>query len=506
MQINGITIPVTQPQDIAAALQRKCGRKATSWRILKRSIDARKTPVRFVYNIEAVFDGQELPPLERLKVPKVQSDTRPIIIGFGPCGMFAALILAKSGLRPIILERGKRIEQRHQDVENFWKGGALLPHSNVQFGEGGAGTFSDGKLTTLIGSPLCAEVMETFIECGAPEEIRYLSRPHIGTDILRDVVTALRQKIEYYGGEIRFECKASDLYIENGQLLGVHTDQGLIPTRHTILAIGHSARDTLEMLHRQGIPMVPKSFSVGARIEHPQQLINHSQYGKAAHVLGAADYKLSYHTRQGRGVYTFCMCPGGLVVAAASEEQMVVTNGMSYHARDGQNANAALLVGISPKDYGEEHPLSGMYFQRKLERAAFQAGGSNYHAPCQRLDDFMAERDSVRLGMVHPTYRPGVTPSAMDRVLPHYICEAMREAIPVFARRIKGYDLPDALLTGVESRTSSPVRILRDEQMQSALTGLYPAGEGAGYAGGIMSAAVDGIKVALKLIDQMKKR
>lgn len=502
MRINGITIPVTERQDIAAALRKKCGRKPTAWRIIKRSVDARKTPVRFVYNLEAVFDGQALPPIERLAVAQKQSDHRPVIIGFGPCGMFAALILAKSGLRPIVLERGKKIDERHRDVQAFWNGGRLLPHSNVQFGEGGAGTFSDGKLTTLIGSPLCAEVIETFIECGAPEEIRYLARPHIGTDILRGVVTALRKKIEDYGGEIRFESKVTDLICENGDLRAVVAGE-ILPARHVVLAIGHSARDTLEMLHGKGIDMVPKAFSVGARIEHPQALINTAQYGKAARVLGAADYKLSHHTEDGRGVYTFCMCPGGLVVAAASEEQMVVTNGMSYHARDGRNANAALLVGIEPADYGDGHPLSGMRFQRQLERAAFAAGGSNYYAPCQRLGDFMNAQPSRCFGTVRPTYRPGVTPAALDGVLPDFVCKAMRQAIPVFGRKIKGYDLPDALLTGVESRTSSPVRIKRDEAMCSSLTGLYPAGEGAGYAGGIMSAAVDGIKVALKLIEQI---
>ncbi|MBQ6947127.1 MAG: hypothetical protein IJN42_03680 [Clostridia bacterium] len=503
MRLNGITIPVDKPQDIGAAIRKKCGKKATSFRILKRSVDARKEPVRFVYNLEAAFDGAPLPQPVRLEVPKKTSADRPIVIGFGPCGMFAALILAKSGLRPLVLERGKTVTERQKDIDGFWAGGPLNPNSNVQFGEGGAGTFSDGKLTTLIGSPLCAEVLETFIECGAPEEIRWLARPHIGTDILRNVVRSMRKKIIEYGGEIRFEQQVNDLVIENGILQGVVTDE-LLPAHHAILAVGHSARDTMEMLYRKGIHLVPKAFSVGARIEHPQELINLSQYGKAAVHLGAADYKLSYHTTKGRGVYTFCMCPGGLVVGAASEEGGLVTNGMSYHARDAHNANAALLVGIEPADYGDGHPLSGIRFQRELEQAAFQAGGGNYCAPCQRLEDFMAGRVGTVSGIVAPTYRPGVTPAALDRVLPDFVCEAMREALPVFGKRIKGYDMADALLTGPESRTSSPVRITRNEEMEAAnVTGLYPAGEGAGYAGGIMSAAVDGIKVALKIIEQL---
>ena len=502
MRISGITIPVTQVQDLSTAIRKKCGKKPTSWRILKRSIDARKTPVRFVYNLEVSFDGFPLPPIPRLSIPPKTSKHRPVIIGFGPCGMFAALMLAKSGLRPIVLERGKCIEERQKDINNFWSNGVLSTHSNIQFGEGGAGTFSDGKLTTLIGSPLCSEVLETFIECGAPEEIRWLARPHIGTDILRDVVTNLRKTIEQYGGEVLFEHQVTDFEIQNGKLQKVIAGEEYV-TDHAILAIGHSARDTLEMLQGLGIDMRAKAFSVGARIEHPQELINLSQYGKDARALGSADYKLSYHTAEGRGVYTFCMCPGGTVVAAASEENMVVTNGMSYHARDGHNANAALLVGIEPADYGDGSPLSGIAFQRELEQKAFVAGGSNYHAPCQRLEDFMAKRASTVLGTVRPTYRPGVTPTALDTVLPSFVCNAMREALPVFAKKIKGYDLPDALLTGVESRTSSPVRILRDEQMQSNLLGLYPAGEGAGYAGGIMSAATDGIKIALKIIEQL---
>ncbi len=503
MRISGIKIPVENQQNIARAIAKKSGKKPTAFRIEKRSIDARGGKVNFVYTVEVNFDGTPLAPKERLAIPMVRSESRPVIIGYGPCGMFAAYILAKAGLRPIVLERGKTIAERQKDVTDFHNNRQLNPHSNIQFGEGGAGTFSDGKLTTLIGSPLCAEVLETFIECGAPEEIRWLARPHIGTDVLRTVVTNLRQKTLSLGAEIRFETPATALLTQNSKIKGVKADEDIL-TDTLILAIGHSARDTLEQLYAQNIPMIPKAFSVGARIEHPQELINNAQYGRYAQYLGAADYKLSYHTAKGRGVYTFCMCPGGYVVGAASEENMVVTNGMSLHARDGQNANAALLVDVRPDDYGSDLALSGMYFQRELERAAFQAGGGNYNAPCQRLEDFLCRRTSDTFGTVKPTYLPGVTPSNLDTVLPSFVCDSMREALPVFARKIHGFDLPDALLTGVESRTSSPVRLLRNEQGQSTLEGLYPAGEGAGYAGGIMSAAVDGIKTALKIIEKLK--
>ena len=503
MRINGIEIPVDREQDIAAAVQKKCGARPTAFRVLRRAVDARRGKVKYVYNVEAAFGGEALPPTDRLALPHIKSAIRPVIIGYGPCGMFAAYTLAKAGLRPIVLERGKSVAERQKDVDTFCKGGKLNTSSNIQFGEGGAGTFSDGKLTTLIGDKLCSEVLETFIECGAPEEIRWLAKPHIGTDILRDVVVNLRKKTEDLGGEIRFESQVRDIITENGKLTALQTYE-VIPAEYAILAIGHSARDTLEQLYTLGLPMSAKAFSVGARIEHPQSLINTAQYGKYAPFLGAADYKLSYHTAAGRGVYTFCMCPGGVVMGAASERDMVVTNGMSYHARNGENANAALLVGINPEDYGDGHPLSGMYFQRELERAAFCAGGGNYAAPCQRLEDFMAERASQGFGAVKPTYLPSVVPADLRDVLPRFVTDAMCEAIPVFARRIKGYDLPDALLTGVESRTSSPVRIHRNESGESSIAGLYPAGEGAGYAGGIMSAAVDGIKVAMKIINKMK--
>ncbi len=503
MRISGITLAVNEPQNIALAIRRHCGKKPTAFRIVKRSLDARRGKVKYVYTAEVSFDGTPLPAIERLSVPEVHSEDRPVVIGYGPCGMFAAYILAKAGLRPIVLERGKSITERQMDVDTFLQSGILNPNSNIQFGEGGAGTFSDGKLTTLIGSPLCAEVLETFIDCGAPEEIRWLSRPHIGTDLLRNVVRNLREKTIALGGEIRFETCVTDVISSHGKLTALKAGE-LIPTQCAVIAIGHSARNTLEMLYQRHIEMSAKSFSVGARIEHLQQSINEAQYGEYAKFLGAADYKLSHHTADGRGVYTFCMCPGGVVIGAASEEGRVVTNGMSYHARDGENANAALLVGISPDDYGSDHALGGMYFQQKLERNAFLSGGGGYAAPCQRVEDFMKGQKSTSFGRVLPTYRPSVTAGDIAEVLPNYICDAMRQALPLFDKKIHGYADPDALLTAVESRTSSPVRIHRNELGHSNIEGLYPAGEGAGFAGGIMSAAVDGIKTALKIIERYK--
>ena len=433
---------------------------------------------------------------------------RPVVIGTGPCGLFAGLILAEAGLKPLLLERGKPVEERSRDVDHFWRTGKLNIHSNVQFGEGGAGTFSDGKLTTGISDPRIAKVNEEFIEAGASETIRYRHMPHIGTDVLRDVVKAIREKIELLGGSVRFDAKVTGFFTENGDLSGLELETGeTLQCREAVFAVGNSARDTFLMLYKSGILMVPKPFSAGVRIEHPQELINYAQYGEendSEGRLSAATYKLSCHCRNsGRGVYTFCMCPGGYVIGAASEAGGEVTNGMSRFARDGVNANSALLVSVSPEDCvretGIDHPLAGIAFQRQLERAAFVLGGGDYYAPVETVGHFLGRSDTK--ASVQPTYRPGVKWANLHECLPPFITEAMEEALPQMARRLRGFDLDGAVMTAVETRSSSPVRILRGEDMQSvSLRGLYPCGEGAGYAGGIMSSAVDGIKAAEKII------
>lgn len=424
---------------------------------------------------------------------------RPIIVGTGPSGLFAGLVLAKMGYRPILLERGKNVDERIIDADLFWREGKLNTESNVQFGEGGAGTFSDGKLTTLIKDPRSRIVLEEFVEAGAPREILYINKPHIGTDILRDVVKNIRKKIIVLGGEIRFNSKVTDLVIKNSQVTGVEiNDEEIIHSDKVLLALGHSARDTFKMLYHNGVEIIQKGFSIGVRIEHPQRLIDENQYGEFANhkKLGAADYKLSGHFENGRSAYTFCMCPGGMVIAAASEENMVVTNGMSLYARNMENANSALLVGVYPQDYGDEHPLAGVEFQRKWERLAFIAGGNNYKAPAQKVGDFLKDRASENIGEINPTYNPGVTMTDLRQCLPEFVIDTLKKAIVSFDKNISGFANPDAIITGVETRSSSPIRILRDESFQSNIKGLYPVGEGAGYAGGIMSAAIDGIRVA----------
>ncbi len=487
------------PAQLQKKIEKACGFRNADWRILRRGIDARKQPVCYCYTIEAVAQGDAFEERKPLEIPPFTRKMRPIIIGCGPAGLFAAWVLAKAGAAPLILERGKAVDERRADIERFQREGVLDPDSNVQFGEGGAGTFSDGKLTTGIHDPLCREILEAFVSFGAPKEILYEAKPHIGTDLLQEVIRKMRQEILALGGEIHFNEPMRRLLMEDGKIVGVVGDR-TYPAEQVILAIGHSARDTFEMLLEHQIPLQPKAFSVGARIEHPQGLINQAQYGASAPFLGAADYKLSWHTPDGRGVYTFCMCPGGEVIAAASEIGGVCTNGMSYHARAGQNANSALLVGISPADYGTHHPLAGMYFQRKLEQTAYEYCGG-YRAPAQRLDDFMVGRKTTAFGAVEPSYRPAVVPANLQEILPAFAIDAMRQAIPVFDRRIKGFALPDAVLTAPEARSSSPVTILRDrETLQSQIQGLYPCGEGAGYAGGIMSAATDGIRCALKVL------
>ena len=445
------------------------------------------------------------------------SKLRPLVIGFGPCGIFAALILAQMGLRPIVLERGKAMRERTKDTWALWRQGQLDPESNVQFGEGGAGTFSDGKLWSQISDPrhLTRKVLDEFVKAGAPEEILFVAKPHIGTFRLVTVVSRMRAEIEALGGEVRFEQRVSDVLIEEGpagkSIHGVTLASGeQIDADHVILALGHSARDTFTMLHQRGVRMEAKPFSIGYRIEHPQSLIDRARFGPNAGnpILGAADYKLVHHASNGRSVYSFCMCPGGTVVAATSEVERVVTNGMSQYSRNERNANAGIVVGISPQDYRQDglheglvNPLDGMAFQRIWESRAYQLGEGGYRAPGALVGDFIKRQRSSAIGSVEPSYKPGVTLTDLAEPgrgsLPDYALDAIREALPAFERQIKGFAMPDAVLTGVETRTSSPLRINRGRNLQSVnVAGLYPAGEGAGYAGGIMSAGVDGIEVA----------
>lgn len=493
-----------------------------SYTIFKKSVDARKKDdVHFTYALDMIITLDEEQIVNKCKSGKVQivkpyhyelpqnkrtSQFRPIVVGFGPAGMLAGLILAQAGAMPIILERGKDIDARQRDVNEFWTKRKLDEESNVQFGEGGAGTFSDGKLTTGIKSPYIRKVLEELYEAGAPEEILYSSKPHIGTDRLAIVVKNIRKKIERLGGEVRLESKLDKLYTANGAIQGVsYTHRGErtdIETDSVIMAIGHSARDTVEMLYKLGVEIIQKPFSVGARIEHPQSLINKAQYGKFANhpKLGAADYKLSCHGLHERGAYTFCMCPGGTVVAAASEKEGVIVNGMSSLARDGENANSALLVGIEPKDFPSEHPLAGIYYQREIEHKAFLLGGSDYKAPAQLVGDFLQGKQSTQLGSVQPTCPTGVTLTNLDEVLPQKVSATMKDAIVQMDKKLNGFNMYDAVLTAPETRSSSSVRILRDEFLECNIQGIYPCGEGAGYAGGIVSAAVDGIKCAQSVL------
>jgi len=496
-----------------------------SYTTVKRAYDARKTSaIQLIYTIDCVVKD-EASVLKRLAKDKQIGRTpdldyrppvkapggqkRPVVVGMGPCGLFAGLILAEMGFNPIILERGKIVRERTVDTFRFWRKGVLDPASNAQFGEGGAGTFSDGKLYSQIKDPrhLGRKVLTEFVEAGAPEEILFVSKPHIGTFRLVSMIEHMREKITRLGGEIRFQHHVTDILLrEQGgekQITGVALATGdAIETNHLVMALGHSARDTFEMLHGRGVYFEAKPFSIGVRIEHPQSIIDCARFGASAGhpILGAADYKLAHHASNGRGVYSFCMCPGGTVVAAASEDGRLVTNGMSQYSRRERNANAGIVVGVTPEDFpgdGRDNPLAGIAFQRHWEEKAFRAGGESWFAPCQLVGDFLKDQPSTALGSVIPSYKPGVTPTDLSLCLPDYAILAMREALQSFGRQIQGFAMDDAVMTGVETRTSSPVRMTRGADFQSLnVKGLYPAGEGAGYAGGILSAAVDGIKVA----------
>ena len=521
LRITELKLPLDHPDEaLREAIVQRLGindEQLLSFNLFKRSYDARKknSELLFIYTIdlEASNEAELLRKFEDDRNIGVAPDVtykyvghapaelaqRPIVVGFGPCGIFAGLLLAQMGFKPIILERGKEVRQRTKDTWGLWRKSVLNPESNVQFGEGGAGTFSDGKLYSQIKDPL-HHGLEEFVKAGAPDEILYINKPHIGTFRLTGMVEQMRQDIIALGGEVRFEQKVSDLLIDNGQLTGVVLASGeQLQSRHVVLALGHSARDTFRMLHAKGVFMEAKPFSVGFRIEHPQTLIDKARLGKyAGHPkLGAADYKLVYHAKNGRSVYSFCMCPGGTVVAATSEPGRVVTNGMSQYSRNERNANSGIVVGIDPERDYPGGPLAGIELQERLEAHAYVMGGSNYQAPAQLVGDFVAGRPSTALGSVEPSYKPGVTLGDLAPSLPDFAIEAIREALPAFDRQIKGYNLHDAVLTGIETRTSSPLRITRGEDYQSLnMRGLFPAGEGAGYAGGILSAGVDGIRIA----------
>ena len=506
----------------AAKLLRISPSKIRRLDLFRRSVDARKKPdVKIIYTVDVTVDGSEqkivknsgckrasIVTKQYYKAPKAAAlpGKRPVVVGFGPAGMFAALVLAMTGLKPLVLERGEDAAARHEKVQTFFSGGPLDPRSNVQFGEGGAGTFSDGKLNTGVNDPRIGWILEQFVAFGARENILYDAKPHVGTDVLLNVVQNLRKRVIELGGEIRFNTQVTGLKTADGHLTGLELENGeVIDCDQVILAIGHSARDTFQMLYDTGIPMEAKPFAMGVRIEHRQSDINEAQYGAEDPALPPADYKLVRHLDDGT-VYTFCMCPGGYVVAAASEEGGVVTNGMSYADRDRDNANAALLVTVNPAEFPYDGVLGGMKWQREIEEAAFRAGGGNYLAPAQRVGDFLAGKASAGPGKVQPTYRPGVVWCDLHGVLPEKIARSIAMALPELDRNLSGFADPDAVLTAPETRSSSPVRILRDEGKQSALKGLYPCGEGAGYAGGIISAAIDGIKCAEAVIDRLGER
>ncbi|MDO9510600.1 MAG: FAD-binding protein [Bacteroidales bacterium] len=513
------------PSVIASILNIK-SKEILSFKIAKRAIDSRnKSRVNFVFTVDfevasdeillkslaqehAAFKRHRLRIYEAFvynipfSAPSLDEKS-PVIVGSGPCGLFAALYLARAGRNPLIIERGKAVEERIKDVDMFMMGGALNPESNIQFGEGGAGTFSDGKLYTLVNDPRTAFIFETLVKAGAPHEILVSAKPHVGTDKLRLLLKNLRTEIIRLGGRFLFETRLDDLIIENDCLSGIIVNENQeILTNRLVLATGHSARDTFAMLHRRGLHMEQKIFSMGLRIEHPRTFINQAQYGKfASHpALGAAPYKLAVQLTGGRSAYSFCMCPGGMVVPGASEPGYLVTNGMSEYAQDAENSNSALLVNVGPKDFGSNHPLAGVEYQRKYEKLAFELGGRDYHVPVQRVADFMNARPTKQLGKVLPSYKPGYRLTELSLCLPAHISKTLHDALPLFDARIRGFMMDDAVLSGVESRSSSPLRILRNTEYQSNIRGVYPAGEGAGYAGGIVSSALDGLRIAEAMI------
>lgn len=486
--------------------------KINNWYIFKKSIDARnKLDIFYNYTIDIdykenlkIFDtvDEEQAKQDLIVDVKRRSNLPVVVVGAGPAGLFASLTLVRNGIKPIIIEQGKTVDERKKDIDNFMNSGVLNTSSNVQFGEGGAGTFSDGKLTTGIHNKDCRVVLKEFFKFGAPEEIMYLNKPHIGTDNLINVIRNMRNEIIKLGGTFLFNTKLEDINIKDNKIDSVVCNSKIIKTDTLILAIGHSARDTFQMLKSKKLDMERKNFSVGVRIEHTQEMINKSQYSDSCKLnLPPAEYKLACHL-ENRDAYTFCMCPGGVVIASSSEENTIVTNGMSYYKRDGKNANSALLVNVKPTDFEGNDPLSGMYFQRDLENKAFLLGGSNYFAPVQLVKDFLNDVESTKLGSVIPTYKPGYKLSNLGTIMPDFVKDTLKEAIPYFGRKIEGFDRPDAILTGIETRSSSPVKIIRNLQGESNISGIYPCGEGSGYSGGIMSSAVDGIRIAKNILNK----